>query len=89
MEIDGTSTAQTLTLAPGDILGLISDGVYEYAARDGSQFGEQRVAQVISQGQNLSMAELSRQLVDAAILFCGDAPQADDITLVLLRRLPA
>ncbi len=39
--------AQTLQLDPGDILGLISDGVYEYTANDGSQFGEERVAAVI------------------------------------------
>ena len=72
-----------------DFTGLISDGVYEYMDTEGSEFGEQRVADVIAAGQDLSMADLSRRLVAAAIEFGGEAPQADDVTLVLVRRLPA
>lgn len=86
MELDGTDQARRLKLEPGDILGLISDGVYEYARPDGSQFGEERVAQVVRDSHSLGMARLSKNLVDAAIAFGGDAPQADDITLVLVRR---
>lgn len=88
MELDGTDRAQHLKLEPGDILALISDGVYEYTALDGSQFGEDRVAEVMTAGCQLPMAELSQRLIDTAFEFGGDAPQADDITLVLLRRLP-
>lgn len=88
MELDETVKAQKLKLEPGDVLALISDGVYEYTALDGSQFGEDRVAQVMREGHELPMARLSQQLVDAAIEFGGEAPQADDITLVLVRRLP-
>jgi phosphoserine phosphatase len=75
-------------LAPGDILALISDGVYEYTAEDNSQFGEERVAEIMRDHYSLSMAELGQRLVDAAFAFGGEAPQADDITLVLVRRLP-
>jgi len=88
MELDGTARAQRLKLEPGDVLALISDGVYEYTALDGSQFGEERVAQVMRLGHELPMASLGQRLVEAAIEFGGDAPQADDITLVLARRLP-
>jgi len=34
------------------------------------------------------MAELSEQLIKAVREFGGEAPQADDITLVLVRREP-
>lgn len=88
MELDGSARAQRLELAPGDVLALISDGIYEYAAADGSEFGEDGVAGVFSQSHALPMAQLSQNIVDATIEFGGDAPQADDITLVLLRRLP-
>lgn len=88
MELDGSDRARRLQLEPGDILALISDGIYEYTATDGSQFGEQRVAQVMQSCHRLPVATLGKQLVDAARAFGGEAPQADDITLALIRRLP-
>lgn len=88
MPIDTPEAARRLRLEPGDILALISDGIYEYTASDGSQFGEDRVAQVMRDCHNMSVAGLGQRLVRAAFDFGGDAPQADDITLVLVRRLP-
>jgi phosphoserine phosphatase len=88
MEIEDIQESAKLELGPGDILGLISDGIYEYANLDGEQFGEIRVADVIGANENLSMADLSETLIKAVREFGGEAPQADDITLVLVRRLP-
>jgi phosphoserine phosphatase len=88
MPLDGMDKAVALQLGPGDVLALISDGVYEYTALDGSQFGEERVAAIMRDNHELPMSELSQRLVDAAFEFGGEAPQADDITLVLARRLP-
>ena len=88
MELDGTAEAVRLTLEPGDVLAVISDGIYEFATSEGTEFGEEGVASVMQQGHELSMAELSQSLVDAAFEFGGEVEQADDITLVLLRRLP-
>ncbi len=88
MPLDGLDRAVSLHLEPGDVLALISDGVYEYTALDGSQFGEDRVAEIMASSHDLSMPELGKNLVDAAFEFGGEAPQADDVTLVLVRRLP-
>ena len=89
MEMDGSARATRIQLGPGDILAVISDGIYEFANADGAQFGEDGVAGVLRQYHSHSMAELSRELVDAAFAFGGDVDQADDITLVLVRRLAA
>lgn len=89
MEIDSPVTGKELTLAPGDVLALITDGVYEYTALDGGLFGEDRVADIIAANHALPMDALCKRLVEAAFEFGGDAPQADDITLALIRRLPA
>jgi len=88
MPMDEVMSSQQLSLERGDILALISDGVYEYTALDGSQFGEDRVADIIKRYQDLPMDVLCQLLVKAAKEFGGKAPQADDITLVLVRRLP-
>jgi len=89
MDIDNKQESADLTLGPGDILGLISDGVYEYANLDGEEFGEGRVAEIFKNNHHSTMVDLSRRLIDEAMKFGGEAPQADDITLVLVRRLPA
>jgi serine phosphatase RsbU (regulator of sigma subunit) len=88
MEMDTTSEATLLDMQPGDILGLISDGVFEYENLQGKQFGESRVAEVMRDYHNIAMADLSEQLLDATFAFGKDVPQADDITVVLLRRMP-
>lgn len=88
MEINDSQASAILPLEPGDILALISDGIYEYARLDGEEFGEDRVAEVFRANCHLSMVELGTNLIKAVTDFGGDAPQADDITLVLVRRLP-
>jgi len=88
MELDNTQASASLLLEPGDILALISDGIYEYADPDGEEFGEDRVADVIRANRDLTMAELSACLTKAVADFGRGAPQADDITLVIVRRLP-
>jgi phosphoserine phosphatase len=87
MPLDGTVAAQSLKLESGDVLALISDGIYEYTSLDGTQFGEDRVADIMRSHHTRPMAELCQVLVDAAKAFGGEAPQADDITLVMVRRL--
>lgn len=86
MELDETQQAQALALEPGDILAIISDGIYEFENESGAQFGTDGVEAVIQEGYQRPIEELSQALVDAAFAFGGDVEQADDITLVLVRR---
>jgi len=71
---------------PGDVLGLISDGIYEYEDESGEQFGQQRVAEIVSNCEDLSAQELVNEILRAVRSFGGLAPQADDITIVLAKR---
>jgi phosphoserine phosphatase len=88
MEIDDAGTPQCLKLEPGDILALLSDGIYEYENRQGVQLGEGGVGRVFERYHNLPMAELGKQLLNATFEHGKGVRQADDITLVLLGRLP-
>lgn len=88
MEIDDQQQSANLLLEPGDILALISDGVYEYNNTEGEEFGEERVAGVFKTHHRLPMAALTEHLITAVKEFAGTAPQEDDITLVLVRREP-
>ncbi|MDX1507417.1 MAG: GAF domain-containing SpoIIE family protein phosphatase [Woeseiaceae bacterium] len=73
-------------LAPGDVLGLISDGIYEYENPAGVQFGEKGVAAVIDSMPEASAQELVDAIMQAAYDHGEGVPQADDITIVLVRR---
>lgn len=89
LEIDEPGPEQELTMAPGDILGLISDGIYEYQSEDGEMFGEDRVAAILEMSEDVAMSGLADQLLAATRKFGGSAAQADDMTIVLIRRQPA
>jgi len=80
--------AQILKMAPGDVLVLLSDGIYEYESKQGVQFGEERVARLLKYHHRLPMLELSKQILNATYEHGEGVSQQDDITLVLLRRLP-
>lgn len=79
---------RTMHLEPGDILGLMTDGVFESENEAGDMYGEARVADLIRENRMLPMA----QLVDLVLLrvteFAGRMRQADDITILLVRRDP-
>jgi phosphoserine phosphatase len=79
--------ARVIDMAPGDILGLISDGVYEYENEAGVQFGQDGLAGVFDANKGAPMADLVQLIMQAAYDHGGSVPQADDITIVLIRRL--
>lgn len=84
-ELDAPHVA---VLEPGDVLGLISDGIYEYENEAGAQFGRRGVMRVLDANPDASAQQLVDLIMDAAREHGGSAPQADDITIVLARRLP-
>jgi sigma-B regulation protein RsbU (phosphoserine phosphatase) len=74
-------------LDPGDVLALYSDGVTEADNTAGEEFGEQRLIEALRRNR-AEPAETILQAVRAALAeFTAKAPQADDITLVIARRL--
>ena len=75
-----------IDLAPGDILGLISDGIYEYENENGVQFGQDGVAAVINLLPNGDAETIVAEIMRAVRQHGGSVPQADDITIVLARR---
>jgi len=78
--------ATELDLQKGDILGLISDGIYEYENAEGVQFGQQRLAGVIRAHGPGDMDQLVQKIMRATREHGGPVPQADDITIVLVHR---
>ena len=86
MRLTALRPAVTLEMQPGDILLLLSDGIYEYQGAGGEQFGEARVEEIVRSHHGKAMAELSAILLEAVEAFADGAPQDDDITVVLVKR---
>jgi phosphoserine phosphatase len=86
MPLGAARPPATLALAPGDVLLLLSDGIYEWHDPDGELFGEARVEAVVAARPGASAAALAQALREAVTAFARGAPQEDDITLVIVRR---
>lgn len=89
MPLSGVREAVCLEMQPGDILVLLSDGIYEYHNARGEQFGADRVIRLVAAQRDESMAQLSEALLASVRGFAQGAPQEDDITLVLIKRAGA
>jgi sigma-B regulation protein RsbU (phosphoserine phosphatase) len=74
-------------LAPGDLLMLYSDGVTEASDLHEEEFGMERVIDALKSRRECSAAELADHMVKAIDAFVGAAPQHDDITLMVMKRL--
>jgi phosphoserine phosphatase len=86
MKYPQVDPAQQIELAPGDILGLITDGVFECENPSGEMFGTEGVEQVLRTRHEGSMSGLLARLLQAVHVFADGQAQLDDITIVLLAR---
>jgi serine phosphatase RsbU (regulator of sigma subunit) len=79
--------AQTVALAPGDTLVLYSDGIIDAENPAGDRVGREPWREMLAVPVESAPALVTR-LTDQILGFIGDAPQYDDITLLVVRRLP-
>jgi phosphoserine phosphatase RsbU/P len=87
MPLTNLKPALVLDMLPGDILVLLSDGFYEYHDPTGEQFGEERVRDIVSAHRDKSMSDLLGILQASVDAFARGAPQEDDMTAVLVKRM--
>ncbi len=74
-----------ISLSPGDLVFFYTDGVNEAFDRDGNQFGEDRLLELIKSLRDQSAREITEKVVDEIKEFSsGEIPQ-DDMTVVALK----
>ena len=74
-------------LHPGDVLVIYSDGVSEAVNPKGEEFGPTRLYETVSRNLDASAAGIRDRIESALTKFCQGTPAADDITLVICKRL--
>ena len=84
---DASYEAGHVTLAPGDSLFTYTDGVTEATDPEGEEFTTDRLAPCLERCHGLGLDAVIQRVGAAVTAFAGEAPQADDITMLALRYL--
>jgi serine phosphatase RsbU (regulator of sigma subunit) len=74
-------------LEPGDTLALYSDGVTEANNTADEEFGEERLIEALRRNRGEPAEAIVQAVRTALAAFTAKAPQTDDITLVIAKRL--
>lgn len=74
-----------LTVQPGDLLILYTDGITEARNSQGEDFGFERLSGLISRLHNLPASELVKQVIEALYSFTGTRNINDDYTLLIVK----
>jgi serine phosphatase RsbU (regulator of sigma subunit) len=87
--LEGTTWEQnTVQFAPGDVLVLYTDGVTEAHNAQEELFGQERALKAAQANLERSAQDIMDALLAEVREFVGNAPQFDDITLMVVVRDP-
>ena len=78
-------TEQSMTLMPGDVLLLYTDGISEAMTHDDEEWGEERMIASAEKVKDKPAGEILRAIFDDADAFTAGAPQHDDMTILVLK----
>jgi len=75
-----------VTLNPGDVVVLYTDGITEAENSDGKLYGLERLCEMISQNWQTSADEIRQVVIDDVREYIGQHKVFDDITLLILKQ---
>ena len=84
---DGASAV--LTLRPGDVVVMATDGFYEWENDGGNPFGMERLRETVASNAYRPAAELIQCLHADVRRFAGGVKQVDDLTAMVVARAPS
>jgi sigma-B regulation protein RsbU (phosphoserine phosphatase) len=82
---EGCLQEETIGLQPGDLYLFFTDGISEAMNARDDCFGETRLGQLVETHAHLPSDELRERVLREIAAFVGDAPQHDDMTMILLK----
>ena len=77
----------TLTLKPNEVLVLYTDGVNEAMNKRKQEYTMERLIKIIKKCKTKSASEIMDDIIESVSKFTKGAPQADDITLMIIKRV--
>jgi len=85
---DGIFAGSSLTLVPGDVVVAYTDGVTEAMDERGEVYSDERLAHWCRTVTRSSCGQISKDLMAEVVRWTGQAPQADDTTVLALGYRP-
>jgi phosphoserine phosphatase RsbU/P len=82
---DAKYTIEKLTLEPGDIIYLYTDGVNEAMNKNGEFFSDKRLKQEIIRLKEKPIRDIIEGIMGEIENFVKDMPQSDDITMMVIQ----
>ncbi len=76
---------ETIPIHEGDLFLLFTDGISEAMNAADDCFGETRLGEIVREHAHLPADQLRERILREIAAFVGDAPQHDDMTMILLR----
>ena len=77
---------EKVKISPGEMLIIYTDGISESMNKKMEEFGEDRLLNIIDKNIKNSASKLVYKIIGAAKKHSGNAPQSDDMTLVVIKR---
>ncbi len=74
-------------LQSGTSIVFYTDGITEASNKEGELFGEERLNEAIRTSAGMKAGEIMSHIKAATLAFCEGAPQADDMTLMVVKVL--
>jgi sigma-B regulation protein RsbU (phosphoserine phosphatase) len=84
---DAQFSNTNLTLEPGDILTLYTDGVTEQEDESGEEFSLDRLKKIVLSKESDPAAAMVTDIAEAVSTFAGTKEQSDDLTVVVAKVL--
>ena len=75
-----------ITLVTGDVVVFYTDGISEALDEQGSEFGVQRICDIVHAKRGLTARGIVDEIFEAVAAFRGTATQDDDMTAVAVKR---
>jgi serine phosphatase RsbU (regulator of sigma subunit) len=76
----------SITMHPGDVIVIYSDGITDATNSSGELFGAERFESAVREHRGEPAAALVEAVFEAVADHAGDTPQYDDLTLVVVKR---
>jgi sigma-B regulation protein RsbU (phosphoserine phosphatase) len=76
-----------IEMAPGDLFVLLTDGFYEAQNPQGKQMGTELICEYLASVRHLPAQQIMDGMVQALAEFTDGAPQLDDLTGVIIKRV--